>query len=219
MIKNIIFDLSEVIISGYHGTDKLIEKRYGIKADEFLKRKEKVNNIFLEAMRGKVTEEQYLKELINVQEWKISVQDMKDIIRENLNVPVQGTLEIIKKLKRKYKLILLSDHIKEWADYILKNNTDLDIFDEKFFSYELKRIKQDTDTFKVILEQLKINAKETIFIDDYQINIDMAKEQGIEGILFLNASQLENELKSKLRRRYWDYAKIVLKLINFSIHF
>ena len=154
-----------------------------------------------------------------MQEWKISVQDMKDIIRENLNVPVQGTLEIIKKLKRKYKLILLSDHIKEWADYILKNNTDLDIFDEKFFSYELKRIKQDTDTFKVILEQLKINAKETIFIDDYQINIDMAKEQGIEGILFLNASQLENELKSKLRRRYWDYAKIVLKIINFSIQF
>lgn len=29
MIKNIIFDLSEVIISGYHGTDKLIEQRYG----------------------------------------------------------------------------------------------------------------------------------------------------------------------------------------------
>ena len=83
----------------------------------------------------------------------------------------------------------------------------------------MKRIKQDTDTFKVILEQLKINAKETIFIDDYQINIDMAKEQGIEGILFLNASQLENELKSKLRRRYWDYAKIVLKIINFSIQF
>lgn len=47
----------------------------------------------------------------------------------------------------------------------------------------------------------------------------MAKEQGIEGILFLNASQLENELKSKLRRRYWDYAKIVLKIINFSIQF
>ncbi len=45
----------------------------------------------------------------------------------------------------------------------------------------------------------------------------MAKKQGIDGILFLNSRQLENELKSKLRRRYWDYAKIVLKIIDFFI--
>ena len=217
MIKNVICDLSEVIISGYHGTDKLVEQRYGIKSDEFLKRKAKVNDIFLETMRGKVTEREYLTKLIDGQDWNISIQDMKDIIRENLNIPVQGTLEVIKKLKCKYKLILLSDHIKEWVEYILKNNTDLEIFDEKIFSYELKKLKQDTDTFRVIVEKLKINVKETIFIDDYQANIDMAKKQGIDGILFLNSRQLENELKSKLRRRYWDYAKIVLKIIDFFI--
>lgn len=176
MIKNIIFDLSEVIISGYHGADKLIEQRYGIKSDEFLKRRAEVNDIFLKSMRGEITEEEYLEELINNQDWEISIQEMKDIIRDNLNIPVQGTLEVIKKLKGKYKLILLSDHIKEWADYILENNTDLEIFDEKFFSFELKKLKQDTNTFRVILEKLKINAKETIFIDDYQININMAKE-------------------------------------------
>ena len=33
MIKNIIFDLSEVIISGFHGTEKLVEQTYGIKSD------------------------------------------------------------------------------------------------------------------------------------------------------------------------------------------
>lgn len=35
MIKNMIFDLSEVIISGYHGTEELIEKKYKITARNF----------------------------------------------------------------------------------------------------------------------------------------------------------------------------------------
>lgn len=30
MIKNIIFDLSEVIISGYFGVEQLIEEQYGL---------------------------------------------------------------------------------------------------------------------------------------------------------------------------------------------
>ena len=28
MIKNIIFDMSEVIISGYHGVEKILEQQY-----------------------------------------------------------------------------------------------------------------------------------------------------------------------------------------------
>lgn len=194
MIKNIIFDLSEVIISGYHGAEKLIEERYGIKADDFLKRRYETNDIFFEAMRGKITEEEYLKTLICGQNWNINLQDMKKLIRDNLNIPVAGTLEIIKELKGKYKLILLSDHIKEWADYILENNTDLEIFDYKIFTYELKKIKKDEGTFKTIIEKLKIDPKETIFIDDYQVNVDTAEIQGIKGIVFKDAKQLKDEL-------------------------
>lgn len=41
MIKNIIFDLSEVIISGYHGVEKIIEQNTNILAEEFLARKKR----------------------------------------------------------------------------------------------------------------------------------------------------------------------------------
>lgn len=42
----------------------------------------------------------------------------------NLNIychdeVAEGTMEVIKNLKDKYNLILVSDHIKEWAKYIL----------------------------------------------------------------------------------------------------
>lgn len=195
MIKNIIFDLSEVIISGYHGIEKIMEKNYGIKTDEFIKQKTKLWDMFLELMRGKYTEDEYTKKLLENTNWEISIEDMKKLFRENLNIPVSGTMDIIKKLNGKYKLILLSDHIKEWLDYILENNRELDIFDEKIFSHKLGKLKSDEGTFKLILEKLNINANETIFIDDYETNVNMAKAQGINTILFKNAKQLEKELK------------------------
>lgn len=197
MIKNIIFDLSEVIISGYHGIETLMEERYQIKANEFNKRKEDTLDLFLKLMRGNGTEDEYLRELIKETNWNVNTEEVKEAIRDNLNIPVEGTMDIIKKLEGKYKLILLSDHVKEWVDYILENNKELSIFDKIFFSYKSGRLKQDSDTFKNILKELELNANETILIDDYQENIDSAKRQGIDGILFINAQQLEHDLSSK----------------------
>ena len=123
MIKNIIFDLSEVIISGYHGVENVIAQNTNISAEEFLNRKEETINIFLDTMRGKYTEDEYLEHLLNGTNWNITKEKMKLLIRKNLNISVNGTMDIIKKLRVNYNLILLSDHVKEWIDYIFKNNT------------------------------------------------------------------------------------------------
>ncbi len=61
MIKNIIFDLSEVIISGYYGIEQLVKKKYNIKIKEFEERKKETLEIFFELMRGKIKEEDYWK--------------------------------------------------------------------------------------------------------------------------------------------------------------
>lgn len=56
-------------------------------------------------------------------------------------------------------------------------------------------LKEDEGTFKYILEKEDILASETIFIDDNKNNVKMANREGIQGIIFENAKQLENELK------------------------
>ena len=63
MIKNIIFDLSEVIISGYWRIENLIEKKYEIPAEDFLQQKINKNELFLDLMRGNLKEEDYWNEL------------------------------------------------------------------------------------------------------------------------------------------------------------
>lgn len=195
MIKSIIFDLSEVIISGFHKAEYIIEKNTNIKAEEFLEQRKEVNDIFIDAMRGKHTEDEYIEALFKNINWNVSKEIIKKSIRQNLDTKIEGTMKIVEKLKEKYNLILLSDHIKEWVDYILVTNKELEIFKHKYFSYEYGKLKTDKGTFKYVLEKEDILPSETIFIDDSKENIEAAKENGIYGIVFENAKQLEEKLQ------------------------
>ena len=197
MIKNIIFDLSEVIISGYHETEKIIERQYAIPEEEFKKQKLFKYEYFLDLMRGDLSEEEYLEELLQGTNWNLSLEQLKIAIRQNLNQPVPGTMEIVKELKGKYQLILLSDHAREWMEYIEENNKDLKIFDKKIFSYDIGAVKSDEQTFKTVLEKTGIVADETLFIDDYEKNVKNAEKVGIHGIVFENAEQLRKRLSSE----------------------
>ena len=199
MIKNIIFDLSEVIISGYHGVEKLLREQFDIPEQDFKEQKQLKNELFLDLMRGNLSEEEYLKELLQGTNWNISIKQLKTAIRQNLNQPIPGTMEIVKELKAKgnYQLILLSDHAREWMEYIEEKNKDLKIFDKKIFSYDIGAVKSDKQTFKTVLEKVAIVADETLFIDDYEKNVKNAKAVGIHGIVFENAEQLRKTLSSE----------------------
>ena len=205
MIKNIIFDLSEVIISGYRGIEEVVlESQYGTFENKKLLENEadldsmRENETFLNLLRGKLTEEEYLNHVLKNKKWNVSVEQLKIAIRQNLNQPIPGTMEIIKELKEgKYQLILLSDHAREWMKYIEENNKDLEIFDKKIFSYDIGVVKSDDQTFKTVLEQAGIVADETLFIDDYEKNAKNAEAVGIHGIVFENAEQLRKILSSE----------------------
>ena len=205
MIKNIIFDLSEVIISGYRGIEEVVlESQYGTFENKKLLENEedldsmRENETFLNLLRGKLTEEEYLNHVLKNKKWNVSVEQLKIAIRQNLNQPIPGTMEIIKELKEgKYQLILLSDHAREWMKYIEENNKDLEIFDKKIFSYDIGAVKSDEQTFKIVLEQAGIVADETLFIDDYEENAKNAEAVGIHGIVFENAEQLRKILSSE----------------------
>ena len=197
MIKNIIFDMSEVIISGYHGVEKILEQQYAIPEEAWERQRLSKNELFLNLMRGNLSEEEYLEELLHGTNWNISIDQLKAAIRSNLNRPVPGTMKIVGELKGNYQLILLSDYVREWMKYIEERNEDLRIFDKKIFSYDIGTTKSEVQTFETVLEQTNIVADETLFIDDYEKNVKNAEAVGIHGIVFENAEQLRKTLSSE----------------------
>ena len=195
MIKNIIFDLSEVIISGYFGVEHILERNYNISVQDFIKRKQvETLKFFLDTMRGMHSEDEYWAYLLEGTNWNLCIEDLKKAIRENINIPVPGVMPIIKELKNKYKLILLSDYVKEWKEYISQSNDELSLFEHQYYSFNYNRLKQDEGTFQFILNDLNIKPEETLFIDDLDQNVQCAKKRGIYGIVFKNANQLKDEL-------------------------
>ena len=197
MIKNIIFDLSEVIISGYYGTEKIIASNTDVSEEEFEKRRLEVNDFFLDVMRGNHTEEEYWQGLLAGTNWNISIDELKKFVRLNLNRRVPGTLDLINRIGKNYNLILLSDHVKECMEYIIQNNDGLSRFNKRFFSYEYGKVKSDSDVFEYLIHQTQIIPEETVFIDDSLVNVQNAQKSGIDAILFTDADSLEEELRKR----------------------
>lgn len=192
--KNIIFDMSEVIIRGIHGVEDIIEKETNISAKEYEVRRIAVNNDFIELMKGIISEDEYISRLIEGTGWNIEINTIKQIIRKNLGIPISGTRKVIESLKGKYNLILLSDYPSEWKEEILKKREELQLFDQKFFSCDFNKVKSDEGCFEYVVKVANINPEETIFIDDYPGNVKNAEKVGITGIVFRDAEKLKESL-------------------------
>lgn len=198
MIKYIMSDLSEVIMQGYMGVGQELSPILNIPVEEIELEKTKNFPLFIKLMEGKLSEDEYIKKFLEITKWNISIEDFKNVVRKVLKKKIPGTIDILKELKKHYKLVLLSDNVREWVDYILKVNKDLEIFNYKFFSYELESIKEDNITFVKVLDKIKAKPEEVFFIDDSLENIKSAESIGITGVQFTTAKELEQKLKEKL---------------------
>ena len=198
MIKYIMSDLSEVIMQGYMGVGQELSPILNIPVEEIELEKTKNFPLFIKLMEGKLSEDEYIKKFLEITKWNISIEDFKNLVRKVLKKKIPGTIDILKELKKHYKLVLLSDNVREWVDYILKVNKDLEIFNYKFFSYELESIKEDNITFVKVLDKIKAKPEEVFFIDDSLENIKSAESIGITGVQFTTAKELEQKLKEKL---------------------
>lgn len=191
MVTTIIFDLSEVYIHGMQGIEERITAAFGTEVTNDLYLDEASEKLF----HGKITEDEYWQALIDKYKWKVDVESLKRLIRENMT-EVEGTREIIEKLKENgYTLGLLSIHAKEWVLHCEKIFNYHKLFKLVMYSYEVGVSKPERKAFELILEKLNANPKECIFIDDSERNIAAASSLGMHVIRFETPKQLRKDLR------------------------
>ena len=145
---------------------------------------------------GQVSEDEYWKRIIRKHGWKIEVGELKRIVRENFK-EIGGVREILEMLRAHgFKLGMLSNHGREWAEYISKKYGYEMLFHSTLYSFEVAISKPDKKIYKILLEKLGSKPEECLFIDDDGKNITAAKELGMKTILFKDAEQLRHELIS-----------------------
>jgi len=110
--------------------------------------------------------------------------------------PISETIKLIQTLKEKgNKLFILSNMHPASIEYLEENNSFWNLFDGQIISCRIKMVKPEVQIYEYLLEEYKLSANETIFIDDTEINLVTANELGIRTIKYLNTSQCESELK------------------------
>lgn len=202
-IEHIIFDLSEVLLTGVKDTGIALREKHqleieGPKMDWALEKHPLLTPLVKEFFHGTVSEDEYVRDVIERYPQLGNAEWLKEHIRENF-IEVEGTRDIVIELRKLgYKLSILSNHAKEWIDHCEDKFNFHELFDTRVYSYEVGASKPDPRTYAAVLTQLKTTPEKCLFIDDSEINIAAAHALGFSTILFTNAASLRAELKNLL---------------------
>ena len=184
-IDNIIFDLGNVILDiDYQSTIKAFEK-IGIENASILYSKSSQTKIFDQLETGKITKEDFILEI-----QKIITKASKSEIINAWNAIIkdlpESRINILKNLKDKFSIFLLSNTNSIHIDYIVrkigvgKYDEFYNLFDKVYYSHEVKLRKPDPNIFKLVINENNLKIKNTLFIDDSIQHINSAKKLGLQ---------------------------------------
>lgn len=182
MIKKIFFDFDGVLTTdktGSHTNCKYFSQKIGVDAQELLS---KVKQFDEEIDAGKISEKDVWESICKKAEVEFSPNWLQEAF---INTPIDELmLEYARQLKNKYSVGIITDNSTERMNNIIEQNQGFNIFDTIIISEDVKCTKKGTEIFKVTTQRANVNAKECIFIDNKQKNVDSAKNAGFIGVYF-----------------------------------
>ncbi|MCR4840502.1 MAG: HAD family phosphatase [Lachnospiraceae bacterium] len=195
MIKNIIFDMGNVLI---RFIPQVFLERYNLTVDDA---KLLLKTVFLTEEwcwldDGRLDEPEFydiikdrvperLREVAKnlIMHWDDPIMDMP------------GMWELAGDLKKKgYGIYLLSNASRRQHEYWPRIKAS-EFFDGTLISADVKLVKPDRRIYETLYEKFGLKPEECFFIDDAPANIEGAKKTGMDGFLFnFNADALRDEL-------------------------
>ncbi len=191
-VKIIIFDVQDVLVTDWRDVFDLLDAdiKPGVIAEFF----DDHNNLRKEMQYGRLTEEEFWKQFIHFTGSDVTVDYLKNAVRKALQT-FPEVVDIVNALKSNYKLVILSNHTKEWVEYLVAKYKFNDIFDDMFWSFQNGIKKPSAEAYTQITDKFKIKPEECIFIDDKERNIEGAKKIGMKTIFYKNPEDMREQLK------------------------
>ncbi|MEW4212246.1 HAD family phosphatase [Priestia megaterium] len=195
MIKNIIFDIGNVLLN-WKPEEYLKQK--GIEPHKIL---EVHNEIFKSeewAMldRGTITEEEAKKLIASRSN---SNRHLVELAFDNwyeMFTPIEESISILKNAKNAgYKVYYLSVFHLLAFEHVTKKYSFFELFNGGIASYEAKQVKPEEGIYKLLIEKYGIEPEESIFIDDAEANVEAAKGLNFNAIHLKKPKDLKKKLE------------------------
>ena len=109
---------------------------------------------------------------------------------------------LIEGLKKRYRLVLLSNTNAIHFEMVRQNYPLLRHFDAFVLSYQVGAMKPSPLIYERAVQAAGCKPEECFFTDDIAAYVDAARQFGVDAVQFQSAEQLERELSSRGVR--WD---------------
>jgi putative hydrolase of the HAD superfamily len=118
-----------------------------------------------------------------------------DAVHEAL-APIDEGVEILRHVQaRGYKTYILSNLGQRSHEKLSTIDNFFSSFHGAIFSYQVKTIKPEPAIYQLLLNTYNLKPEESLFIDDLEVNINGAKQHGIDGIVCTDHATVREELK------------------------
>lgn len=188
-VNTIIFDFGGVVVN--LNIDQCIQKINDlgvVNVEQFLSNYGQ-KDFFLKYEKGEISTEEFRNSIRNMASASLTDEQIDEAWCAFLVDIPKEKIEIIKELKKNFKLLLLSNtnplHIEKSAvEALAPYNCSLnDLFDKCYLSYEMKMTKPNEDIFISLLNDAGVNAENCLFLDDGPKNIETANNLGFQTYL------------------------------------
>lgn len=196
MIKNIIFDMGNVLLT--FDPDYIVRSILGVSSvDEELVRCTMGVPEWKELDNGAITEQEALASMIErAPKYQREIERIMEHWHEYM-IPIDGMLELVMELKQKgYGLHLLSNASLRFYEYSGRHPV-FGLMDSLNISARMKLLKPQREIYEAVLNNRRLIARECLFIDDLPQNVEGARRAGIDAYQFVGV----NALKDYLRQR------------------
>lgn len=202
-IEVILFDLGNVILPFNHY--QIVEKLYRFSQKREFRDPSKIFSYLFDLQEGiinnfdvgKVSPPEFFQSVKETLHLSISYKEFipiwNDIFAED-----QKVSRIILSLRGRWRLGLLSNTDPLHFNYILSKFPIVRTFDKWILSYEVGLKKPAVEIYQMAIEWASVEPEKILFIDDMKKHVEAAVSLGIQGIHFISAHQLREELDIKL---------------------
>ena len=188
MIRNIVFDLGGVILDIDVDATRQRFFELGLPAVFMQYPENMLTDLFFRYETGKIDTPAYRDEVRRLSGIDLADRDIDEAWNAMLvRVPAERT-ELLKKLKQRYKLYLLSNTCPLHAPVFEQMYLDAagismrDAFDKLYYSFEIGHHKPDLEAWQFVIDDAGIDPGETLFVDDNIHNVKASQELGFQAI-------------------------------------
>jgi putative hydrolase of the HAD superfamily len=112
----------------------------------------------------------------------------------NIFTEIPATCDLLRRLRTRYPLYLLSDTNEIHFGYVMQTVDVLRLFDQFIVSYEVGAMKPGPRIYQEVLRRSSLPAEACVFIDDRVGNVEGAKRVGMHAVHFRDADQCAADL-------------------------